>query len=165
MTGTLMLNGDWKPLRIISFKRAVVLVMQGKAEVLANTDQQFRSASTVIDVPDVIRLKYFVKIPYRSRIPLSRKNVMARDRGQCQYCHKNGDTIDHVHPTSRGGRNTWTNVVVACRRCNYVKGDKLLSELGWTLDQKPAVPEGRVWMIVGVMERQPSWEPFLAAAT
>lgn len=163
MAGTLMLNGDWQPLRIISLRRAVVLVMQGKAEVLSETDQQFRSASTSINVPDVIRLKYFVQIPYRAKIPLSRKNLLARDKHTCQYCYKAGDTVDHVKPRSRGGKHIWTNVVIACRKCNFKKGDKTLKELGWTLDKKPDVPMGTHWLILGVKDANPSWEQFLPA--
>ena len=162
MTGTLMLNGNYMPLRVISLRRAIVLVMQGKAEVLSETDQQFRSANHSVNVPDVIRLKYFVKIPYRAKIPLSRKNLLARDRNTCQYCFKPGDTVDHVQPKSRGGKHVWDNVVIACRKCNYLKGDKSLKELGWTLKVKPAVPHGTNWLILGVREPEPTWAPYLA---
>lgn len=159
--GTLLLNGDWTPLRVISLKRAIVLVIQGKAEILKETDLQFRSATTSMNIPDVIRLKYFVKIPYRAKIPLSRKNLLARDHHTCQYCGKGGDTIDHVVPKSRGGKHTWTNVVIACRRCNFNKGDKLLSEIGWTLAKKPEVPMGTKWLILGLKDASPAWDEFL----
>lgn len=166
MGGVLLLNATFEPLTVISTRRAVVLVLDEKAEVIEHGAGEFRSASTSMPVPAVIRLRYFVKIPYRARLPLNRKAVIARDGGVCQYgCGRRGDTIDHVVPRSRGGRHCWENVVASCRKCNGQKDDRLLSELGWVLPRQPFAPTGRFWLVVAMLpdgDVDPGWAPYLA---
>lgn len=168
MGGVLLLNATYEPLRVITAKRAVVLILDEKAEVVHAGDGVYRSASTSMPVPTVIRLRYFVKIPYKARLPLSRKAVVARDGGVCQYgCGRRGDTIDHVLPRSRGGEHRWENVVASCRRCNSQKADRLLSELGWTLPREPFAPTGNYWLVVGLLpdgQVDPEWVPYLSPA-
>jgi 5-methylcytosine-specific restriction endonuclease McrA len=160
MRNVLLLNATYEPIRVISLKRAIVLVWEDKAEIVEERDAQVTSANFSMPHPAVIRLKYFVKIPYRARLPMSRRTVVGRDKGKCAYCEKRGDTIDHVIPRSRGGKHEWENVVCACRKCNHKKADKLLSELGWTLSFTPYSPKGTFWLILGVIE-DPQWEPYL----
>lgn len=158
----LLLNATFEPLRVISLNRAVCLIVEDKAEVLEEEEgAAVRSASFSMSKPRVIRLKYFVRIPYRSRVPLNRRTLMARDGGMCQYnnCTRAGRTIDHVLPRSRGGAHTWENVVACCEKCNSTKDDKLVSELGWTLRTKPAAPSGSKWLVLGVADRE--WDKYL----
>src|SRR5688500_1673164 len=95
---TLLLNASYEPLRLITFKRAVVLVLQDKAEIVELGDGEYRSAKTAVQIPSVIRLKRFVKVPYRAKVPLNFKAVMNRDKWECQYCGKRAESIDHVIP-------------------------------------------------------------------
>ena len=91
-----------------------------------------------IAVPSVIRLRYFVRVPYQRRAPLSRRAVFLRDGGRCQYCGDKAESIDHVIPRSRGGEHTWENVVAACERCNSSKRDRFLEDTTMRLRHRPA---------------------------
>lgn len=157
---TLCLNASYEILTVIPWTRALVLVMADKAEVVSESDQLVRSPSITMQAPSVIRLKAYVKVPYRKTLPLTRRNVIARDNGKCAYCVKKADTVDHVVPRSRGGANTWENVVAACQACNNKKDDKLLSELGskWKLSFVPKAPTGWSWVAIGVATVDPAWE-------
>lgn len=164
----LLLNASFEPLRVLSVKRAVCLVLEDKAEVVEESDAPFRSGSFQMFTPSVIRLKYFVQIPYRAKIPLNRRTLMARDKNLCQFndCTKVGNTIEHVIPRGRGGLHRWENVVAACANHNHTKGDKLLSEMGWTLKNKPKAPIGTKWLVLGIApNREPEWSPYLEYAT
>ncbi len=164
MSGVLLLNATYEPLRVIPLKRAVVLVLQNKAEVISASEEPVRSAYLTLQMPKVIRLNYFVKIPYRARVALNRKSLMARDRSTCQYCGGHGNTIDHIVPRAKGGRHEWTNVATACSPCNAKKGDRTLEELGWTLLNKPEIPRVNSHVIVGIGVIDPDWEPHLNLA-
>lgn len=160
----LLLNASFEPLKVISTRRAVILILSGKAEAVehGNGTALYRSESRAITVPAVVRLKYQVKIPYRATVPLCRAAVLARDNHTCQYCFKRGDTMDHVLPRSRGGQHRWDNIVTACKPCNAKKDDRLLSEIGWTLKAKPYAP--KAWFyVVFKFELDPAWMPYLPA--
>lgn len=162
--GTLLLNASFEPLCVVPMKRAVVLVLAEKAEILEEACGVIRSASMAVPVPSVIRLTTYVRVPYRARLPLTRRALLARDGHRCAYCGRSADTIDHVVPRSRSGRHEWENVVAACRLCNGRKGDRLVAELGWVLRTTPTVPRGTRWLVVGVGRIDPSWEPYLTQA-
>ena len=111
-----------------------------------------------------------MKIPYRHTVPLSRRAIFARDGGRCVYCGAAATSIDHVIPRSRGGGHNWENVVSACHKCNHVKADKPLKELGWRLRTLPREPVGAAWRILGSGRTERHWLPYLepfgaAAAT
>lgn len=166
--GTLLLNASYEPLRIVSLKRAVNLILQDKAEVVEEADDKaVRSQRMAMPVPLVIRLKTYVRVPFRALLPLTRKNLIARDLGKCAYCNKSAQhhkaTIDHVFPRSRGGQHVWENVVLACSRCNQLKRDKTLEELGWKLDFVPRPPKNLIWFAVNV-DIHPRWGSYLVAA-
>lgn len=162
----LLLNATYEPLRVISTQRAIVMIVEQKAVTEVKGEGVYRSPSTSIDVPAVIRLTRYVKVPFRANKPLTNKSVLARDGYECAYCDKRkADTVDHVIPRSRNGPHEWGNVVAACRKCNAKKSDKLLSELGWSLKWEPHTPKGTYWLIVGVPEVVPEWEPYLSAPT
>jgi 5-methylcytosine-specific restriction endonuclease McrA len=165
MRTTLLLNASFEPLCVISARRAVVLVLADKADVIAESTDEVRSARLALAAPSVIRLRYFVKVPYRAALPLNRRNLAGRDGGRCAYCGEKGSTIDHVVPRSRGGRHEWDNVVLACLPCNSRKGDRLLAELGWALRFRPTAPAGWSWLVIGVANVDPDWEPWIPAGT
>ncbi len=168
MERVLLLNATYEPLALVSDRRAVVLVLAGRAEAVAFRDDctVFHSARLTIDVPAIVRLSHMVRIPRWARTPpLTRRAVLRRDGGRCAYCSEPADTIDHVVPRSRGGRHEWTNVVASCKRDNLAKADQLLSELGWTLDFNPSAPDGHLWRLRHLSEIDPLWEPYLARAS
>lgn len=160
----LLLNTTFEPLTALPLRRAVVLVVCGKAEVVHGdpTGIELHSASDSVVVPSVIRLATYVRVPYRARVPLTRAGLMHRDRHRCAYCGGRAETIDHVIPRSRGGEHTWQNCVACCVKCNHRKADKLLSELNWRLRVVPRAPRGMHWrLLAGVVETDPQWLPYL----
>jgi len=161
MAKALVLNATYEPLCVVPVRRAVVLVLKEKAEVLHATDAELHSERRAFAVPSVIRLTYFVKVPFRARAALSRRAVFVRDGHRCQYCGANAENIDHIVPRSRGGEHVWENVVAACRPCNTRKEDRLLHEVGFVLRRKPMAPRELKWVIVAVGTVHPHWEPYL----
>ena len=162
MAQALLLNATYEPIRLVPIRRAVLLVLSQRAEVVEESGDVFRSEKRTIPVPSVIRLVRIVRIPYQAKVKLSSKALAARDKGLCGYCDKPGQNIDHIVPRSRGGKNEWTNVVWACVACNDRKADKLLSEARMTLRVKPYAPKGKTWLIIAVGMIEPEWEPYLA---
>jgi 5-methylcytosine-specific restriction endonuclease McrA len=116
-------------------------------------------------VPSVIRLTHFVRVPFRSRVPLSRRAVFARDGHRCQYCGAHADSIDHVLPRSRGGVHAWENVTACCRGCNLRKRDRTPEEAGMRLHRRPAAPRELAWVVVAVGSVPEAWKPYLARAS
>lgn len=161
MGRALVLNASYEPLCVVAARRAVVLVLDDKADVLHGAGTTVRSARLSVEVPSVIRLRYYVKVPYRRRAALSRRAVLLRDSHRCQYCGSRADSIDHVRPRSRGGEHTWENVVAACRPCNVRKRDRLLEESGMVLSREPAAPRQMAWVVVAVDGVPEHWEPYL----
>lgn len=161
----LLLNATFEPLAVVTAKRAVVLMLSGKAEcVEAALDVAFHSENLTLPAPSVMRLSRYVRVPYRRAVPMTRAGVLRRDGRRCAYCGRKADTIDHVVPRSRGGQHSWENCVAACRACNSRKADKLLEELGWELEAPPKPPNRAGGVLVLVAEPLPAWEPWLAAA-
>ena len=162
---TLVLNAGYEPLGVVSFKRALILVLNQKATVLAgDAEQLVHSARGSYALPRVILLSRYVRVPHARKVPLSRRGVLRRDGNQCAYCQRAANTIDHVQPKSRGGQDTWENLVACCLRCNNIKGDKTLQELGWELSVAPRMPSGLAWTIRGADSVDPEWVDFLEAA-
>ena len=160
---TLVLNAGYEPLSVVSFKRAVVLVLAGKATVLAETGEPLRSAELALSTPSVILLVRYVRAPRRHAIAVSRRGVLRRDGHRCAYCGGAAATVDHVVPRSRGGDDTWLNLVACCLRCNGAKGDRTPAEMGWRLLVRPHAPAGAGWVLRGTDSVDPRWEEFLAA--
>jgi 5-methylcytosine-specific restriction endonuclease McrA len=160
---SLVLNASFEPLTVVPLRRAVLLVMAEKADLVIDTGLVLHAERVSIPVPSVLRLRSFVHVPYTRRAALSRRGVMARDGGRCQYCGAKADSIDHVVPRSKGGQHTWDNVVAACRPCNTHKRDRLLHETTMHLRSHPRPPVGRAWSIAAAAGSVPlDWGPYLA---
>jgi len=155
----LVLNASHQPLAVVPARRAVILVLKDKAEILVPNGQVFRSERVRIDAPSVLRLRRFVRVPYRHEAPLTRRAVFARDEWTCQYCGAAAENLDHVIPRSRGGTHTWDNVVAACRRCNSRKENRLIEDAGLRLARRPTAPRDGFRLSLGRLE--PEWEPYL----
>jgi len=161
----LVLNQNYEPLNVCNVRRALVLVLRGKAEVLETAERAFHSARSTFALPSVIRLVYMIKRP-RPRVKLTRREIFIRDDYTCQYCgkHTSDLTIDHIHPRSKGGPHTWDNLVSACRTCNHRKGGKSLAEARMQLKRQPFEPRpGAYYTIERRVESgiHPDWEKFL----
>ncbi|WP_314853652.1 HNH endonuclease [Microbacterium paulum] len=162
---TLVLNAGYEPLAVVSFKRALVLVMNDKATVVERIDESpVWSIRGQVDRPAVIVLTRYVRVPGARRVPVTRRGVLRRDAHRCAYCGGAASTIDHVLPRSRGGADSWENLVACCLRCNNVKGDRTPQEMNWALRWVPQPPRGAQWTVRGTERSDPVWEPYLSLA-
>jgi 5-methylcytosine-specific restriction endonuclease McrA len=160
---TLVLNASYEPLAVVSVRRAVVLVLTEKAVAEHVDDERvFRSATREIPMPLVVRLLRFVRVPYRRRVPWSRRGVLERDQRRCAYCGGRASTVDHLTPVSRGGPpRSWRNTVAACSPCNQRKADRTPQEAGMQLRVEPFEPRvpAALVLALGVRAREelPAW--------
>jgi 5-methylcytosine-specific restriction endonuclease McrA len=159
MGRALVLNATDVPLAVVPARRAVVLVLREKAEVVLSNGMVFHSERIVIEAPSIVRLRRFVHVPFRAHAPLTRRAVFARDAWTCQYCGGSAENLDHVVPRSRGGLHVWENVVAACRRCNAKKMDRTPQEAGYRLHRQPFAPSDGFHLTLG--RPDPGWEAFL----
>jgi 5-methylcytosine-specific restriction endonuclease McrA len=165
----LVLNQNYEPLNVCNIRRALVLVIGGKAEVLEAKTLSMHSAQESFPAPSVIRLVYLIRRP-RPRVKLTRREIFMRDNYTCQYCDRQVSdlTIDHVIPRSRGGHHSWDNVVSACKACNHRKGGKSIAEARMNLRKEPCEPRaGQYYTIERRLDTrlQDSWEKFLPGIT
>jgi 5-methylcytosine-specific restriction endonuclease McrA len=163
----LVLNASYEPLNVCTVRRALVLILKEKAEVLERGDDVLRSETMRIDRPEVIRLISFVRVPrdiHRRRI--TRKAVLARDGWTCQYCgsDRHGLTVDHVIPRSRGGESVWENIVASCAPCNRKKGNRLPQEIRMHPKRRPRPPGPTVFIRIAAPRTPETWEPYLLTA-
>ncbi len=161
----LVLNQNYEPLNVCNVRRAIVLVIDGKAEVLEVHPSSVASPTRVFPSPSVIRMVYLIRRPH-PRVKLTRREVFVRDHYTCQYCGRQAHdlTIDHVVPKSKGGAHAWDNLVSACKTCNHRKGGKSLPEARMSLKKDPAEP--RAGMYYTIQRRldsvvADSWHKFL----
>jgi 5-methylcytosine-specific restriction endonuclease McrA len=149
IVGCLALNASFEPLTMVPLRRALRLVIDGKAEIIeADADRVVRSERLTLPRPAVIRLMRFIHVPRRFRRQVTNTFLFARDRYRCQYCGRlqielkprESLTRDHLVPLSRGGANDWTNVVTACSPCNTKKANNLPSEIGMHPMHAPVEP-------------------------
>ena len=165
MARALVLNASYEPLATVMARRAVVLVLAGKADCVHPTGMVLHAESIEVPVPSVVRLRQFVHVPFRRRVSVSRRAVMARDGHRCQYCGAHADSIDHVTPRSRGGQHEWENVAAACRPCNLAKRDRTPDEAGMRLLRPCRVPRATAWVVVSTTRVPEAWKPYLALAS
>ena len=139
MVQVLVLNASYEPLNITTWRRAMVMMLKGKAESLEEDSTRQIRQDTML--PTVIRLRHFVRVPFRE-LPLTRRHVLSRDDHCCQYCGYKGErlSLDHVIPRSRGGGHTWDNITTACLSCNVVKGNRTPKEAHMPLKRIPRRP-------------------------
>lgn len=179
---TLVLNRNWLAINITTARRAMVLLSRGVArailpntyEVLAFDDwllqpvshhaNTLRSVGGPIPIPEVILLDTYDRVPRRT-VPYTRRNLLKRDGGACQYCGRrvppNEVSIDHVFPRSRGGASSWQNCVLACRRCNVTKGNRTPKEAGMRLLRAPREPKWTPYCSLSKREENPIWCRFV----
>ena len=167
----LLLNASYEPLRVVSVKRAVGLLMRGVVEGVDGVAARLRTPSTVFEVPSVLRLRYYVNVPRRGAT-WSRRGVLVRDGYACVYCgarvgeRRRGRvitradfTVDHLIPRSRGGGNAWGNTACACRWCNHRKADRAPHEAGMRLRWEPKTPRVNYLIVSGEVPAE--WKVYL----
>lgn len=158
----LILNQDFSAIAVCTVTRAFLLVYLDKAEMVSKANGSvLRTISTSYPVPSVIRLQRYVRVPYYG-IALSRHNVLRRDNFLCQYCGTNRNlTLDHLLPRSRGGEDTWFNIVTACSKCNSRKGDRTPEEAGLKLLRQPAKPSLSTFLQLHLNGHNQDWQLYL----
>ncbi|MGI9609018.1 MAG: HNH endonuclease [Acidimicrobiia bacterium] len=165
MARVLVLNASYEPLSVVAERRAIILMLNQKASLVVGKDEVWRSENDHFEVPSVVRLRRYVKVPYRRTAPVTRRAVFGRDGHRCQYCGGPAESLDHVLPRSKGGDHTWENVVACCRPCNIRKGDRLPKEAGFALTTKPRPPRRHAWIYASTgYDVDPAWHPYLGAA-
>lgn len=159
----LVLNANFEPLNICNSRRAIGMMLDGRAALIANGRGTIQTVSRTFPLPSVIRLEHMVQRP-RPQVKLSRREIFRRDNYICQYCGRKTPnlTIDHVMPRHLGGRHIWTNVVAACPTCNHQKGGRRLEEAHMRLLTIPREPPASARYIFGWhLTANQEWEPFI----
>jgi len=167
----LLLNASWQPLRAITIRKAVDLLIKDTAEGVEGVAARLRTPSTIFVVPSVIRLKVYRKVPQRKAV-WTKRNVLRRDRYTCIYCGLTvGDlrkgtklvfenfTLEHIIPQSHGGKNTWSNTACACFKCNLRKGARTHHEAGMQLLWEPKRP--RVNYLIASGNIPAEWKAYI----
>jgi 5-methylcytosine-specific restriction endonuclease McrA len=140
MEKILVLNSDYTPLNITTFKRAIILVIKGKAEIIKNDVDIIRTETTNYAKPLIIRLLNYISHKMKN-FRVNRQRLYKRDNNECAYCGSKKElTIDHIIPKSRGGKNSWNNLITCCLPCNLKKGDKTPDEAKMPLRFMPKTP-------------------------
>jgi 5-methylcytosine-specific restriction endonuclease McrA len=167
MARVLVLNATYEPINVCTLRRAAVLLLKEKAELLERREGAIHSERMTLERPDVIRLVNYVRVPREAhRRRITRRAVLARDAWTCQYCgsRKSGLTVDHVIPRSRGGKSVWENIVAACASCNRRKGNRLPREIQMHPRKRPKPPGPTVFIQVATPRIPPAWQQYLPAA-
>lgn len=141
VSDVLLLNANYEPLNVCHVRRAVTLVLLGKADIIEESDRELFTSNGALTAPSIVKMRYHVRRPI-PQLRLSRHSVLARDNYTCQYCASKKDlTIDHVVPRWCGGPHTWDNLVACCRKCNLKKGDKTPAQANMKLKTVPRRPK------------------------
>jgi 5-methylcytosine-specific restriction endonuclease McrA len=162
----LVLNATYEPINVCSIRRAVVLLLKQKAEMLERNARELHSERYTLARPVVIRLVSYVRVPRQAhRRKITRRAVFARDGWACQYCGSRSNlTVDHVIPRSKGGQSSWENIVASCGPCNRRKGDSLLAQVGMQLRRAPRTPRAEIFIHVSTPTIPSAWQRYLAQA-
>ena len=160
----LVLNANFEPINVCNTRRAIGLILSGKAAMVVNGRGNIYTVTQALPRPSVIRLEDMVHRP-RPRVKLTRREVFRRDNYTCQYCGKREGnlTVDHVHPRHMGGEHIWTNVVAACPHCNHRKGGRPMDEAHMRLLHMPKEPPASAMYIFGRhLNEFGEWAPYIS---
>ncbi|MBT9163969.1 MAG: hypothetical protein DDT24_00895 [Chloroflexi bacterium] len=158
----LILNQNFEPLDVCRVRRAIVLILKDKAEVIENNSSMIRSPSFSMISPSVVRLAQMIKRP-RPQAKLTRRRVFIRDQYTCQYCGRQTRevTLDHILPRHMGGEHRWDNMVTACKTCNQHKAGRTPREAGMKLLRKPFQPPSAGHYVPCLLRSSPEWQKYL----
>lgn len=146
----LVLNANFEPINVCSTRRAINLILSGKAQLIVNGRGELKTVSRTFPAPSVIRLEAMIRRP-RLRVRLTKREVLRRDNFTCQYCGQRTSvlTIDHIIPRRLGGTHSWENLVAACPSCNHRKGGRTLEQSQMQLLSPPAEPPSSASYLFG----------------
>ena len=160
----LKLDSSYRPIEIVDALEALVLCLIGKAQAIENYAKEVHSVSETFTLPAVIVLNRYVKFNFKV-IGVSRKDIIIRDQNKCQYCGNEFPTdkltLDHILPKSKGGKNTWMNLVAACKKCNQKKGDRTPEQANMKLINKPVKPKYSILRSVSKNQISDLWKNYL----
>jgi 5-methylcytosine-specific restriction endonuclease McrA len=159
----LVLNANFEPLNVCSTRRALSLVLGGKATLVLNGRGEIRTVSSLFPRPSIIRLEQMVKRP-RPKVRLTKREILRRDEYTCQYCGQRTPTltVDHVIPRHLGGKHSWGNLVAACPNCNHRKGGRTPEQAGMRLRCPPQEPPASIaYLFSRHLRENQDWEPFI----
>jgi 5-methylcytosine-specific restriction endonuclease McrA len=159
----LVLNANFEPINVCSERRALSLILCGKASLVLDGRGEVKTISRTYPRPSIIRLDKMIKRP-RPRVRLTKREVLRRDNFTCQYCGSSPSylTIDHVIPRRLGGKHTWENLVAACPSCNHRKGGRTIEQAQMKLLHAPAEPPASALYIFGRhLKENDDWLPFV----
>ena len=161
----LVLNATYEPINVCSVRRAVVLLLKEKAELLERGRWELHSESSTVARPVVIRLVSYVRVPRDAhRRKITRRAVFARDGWTCQYCGSRSNlTVDHVIPRSKGGSSSWENIVASCAPCNRRKGDRTPAQANMHPSHAPRQPRAEIFIHVSSPTIPHAWRAYLPA--
>ena len=162
----LVLNATYEPINVCTVRRATVLLLKSKAEMIEVGSRDLHWATGSLPRPVVIRLVTYVRVPHDThRRKITRRAVFARDGWTCQYCGSRSNlTVDHVIPRSKGGGSNWENIVASCAPCNRRKGDMLLRHTGMRLRREPRTPRAEIFIHVSSPTIPAAWRQYLPTA-
>ena len=164
MLKALKLDSSFKPIEVIDALEALILCIIGKAKAIETYEEKVNSVRQSFDLPAVIVINRYVKYRMGDGAP-TRQNIIWRDKNACQYCGNDFKTseltVDHVLPRSRGGKNTWENLVAACVPCNQKKGAKTTVEADMHPIRKPFVPKDTILKNVSETHMRETWKKYL----
>ncbi len=163
----LVLNASYEPINVCTVRRAAVLILKERAEIIDRSEARLHAESFTLPHPVVIRLVSYVSIPRDAHSrKITRRAIFARDRWTCQYCgnERGALTVDHVIPRSKGGSSAWDNIVACCAPCNRRKGDREPVQANMPLRRKPRAPSSTIFVHVATPRIPSAWEPYLLAA-
>ena len=158
----LVLNQNYEPLMVCNARRALVMMLGERAELVEPSDRLVRSVRSVIGLPSVVRVIRYIRRP-RQEVKLTKQNVLRRDHYICQYCGAAGGvmTADHIVPRSQGGEDSWDNLVCACTVCNNAKGDHSLRQARMRLRKNPRKPHYMTFLQYSIKHPDNRWRPYL----
>jgi 5-methylcytosine-specific restriction endonuclease McrA len=159
----LVLNANFEPINVCNTRRAIGLMMTGKADLVLNGRGTIKTVSISFPRPSVIRLERMVRRP-RPRVKLTKREVLRRDDFTCQYCgqHTPHLTIDHIVPRHLGGVHDWSNLVAACPSCNHRKGGRTVEQAHMTLSRLPGEPPtSATYIFARHIWQNEDWIPFI----
>ena len=162
----LVLNASYEPINVCTVRRAIVLMLKAKAEVLEEAEWSLHAERLALARPFVIRLTSYVRVPRDAhRRKITRRAVFARDDWTCQYCGARSNlTVDHVIPRSKGGPSTWDNIVASCAPCNRRKADRTPVQSGMMPAREPRQPHAEIFIRVSSPTIPAAWRAYLPAA-
>ncbi len=162
-TPVLVLNANFEPINVCNMRRALALILNGKASLVANGRGVIHTVARTYPIPSVIRLDNMIKRP-RPHLKLTKREILRRDNYTCQYCgqRENFLTIDHVTPRHMGGQYSWDNLVTACPHCNHRKGGRTLEQAHMHLLRSPTEPPASAMYIFSRhMDGNFDWVPYI----